>query len=420
MRKRKLTAMYLFITVLLAFIPLSETFAQNFSVEPVAHLKLGDFGFGAPIDISDDGSTLAVAMPDENMNVFVTIVNMSRFEILSSVQVDIMSLWLMNIDLNHDGTKLAVAAPFYFRIFTIPDCELEQDFSEYNGQDIWPEDVTWSPDGNLIAVGLNEIGNSFRVTIFNTSDWTVEVELTTSSPKVSSIIWSQDGTMLASAGDGTISGNRILDVWDTSDWTNIISQPIDIRFVNDLAFNPTGSQLVAAGYNGSIQVWNTINWSQQSFGGEFSNVTRSLSFSRDGELLMTDTVLWTVDDLNLWGEFQLSTHGMFNPSYDEVVTVTFDGDVYKWDSSGWSEAAARGEKPDFNEPLNWDYNTNSATQSGPQIALIFVLTAIFVAVAVIIIDHLARRRNKRKEITFQIIDISERGGGLQHPPHDKL
>ncbi|MEE9150409.1 MAG: hypothetical protein V3U20_01075, partial [Thermoplasmata archaeon] len=199
-------------------------------------------------------------------------------------------------------------------------------------------------------------------------------------------------SMLVSAGDGTISGNRVLDVWNTSNWTNIISQPIDIRFVNDLAFNPNGSMVIAAGYEGPIQVWNTVDWSQRSFGGAQSNVTRSVSFSRDGKILMTDSVLWTMDDLEQWGEFNSATHGLFSPSHDEVVTVTFDGDLYKWDSSGWSAAAARGDIPNFKEP--------KSTMTLCTTLIVIAIAVLIIVVILTIITFIIIKRKKKRENIF--------------------
>lgn len=381
--------------IVLSILPISSVYGQTFSVEPVAHLKTGDFGFNCPIDISNDGSTLAVAMIDESSDIDVTIINMSRFEILGSMEIDVSFNYLggMDLSLNPNGTKLAVATPNYLRIFKVPEMELEEDFDNY--EDIWPEDVSWSPDGKLLAIFLDEFNQYIPlITIFNTTNWTKVIELNISSPVIVSIAWSRDGSMLACAGDGTISGDRILDVWNTSNWTNITSQPINIRFVNDLALNPNGSMIIAAGYEGPIHVWNTVDWSQRSFGGTQSNVTRSVSFSRDGELLMTDSVLWTIDNLEQWGEFKLATHGLFSPTNDEVVTVTFDGDLYKWDSSGWSEAAERGDKPNFKEPI-------STITFALCITLIVIAIAVLIIMVILaIITVLIIKRKKKRENIF--------------------
>jgi len=385
MRKEKLITICAFLMIVLSIFPIYDVYGQTFSVEPVAHLKAGDFGFNCPIDISNDGSTLAVAMKDESSDIDVTIINMSRFKILGSLEIDVSFNYLggMSLSLNPNGTKLAVAAPNYLRIFTVPDLELEIaidknsslqiSFLNMSCSNIWPEDVAWSQNGEFLAVGLNEIGmDKPTVTIYDTNNWTRIVELSCNSHKVLALDYSHDGKMLACAGDGTVNGIEVLDVWNTSDWTQITTQSLNGLRVNDLAFNPIGTQLAAGGYGDLIQLWNTNDWSNQSFGGEYSDVTSTVSFSRDGELLLTDYVFWTVDDLNRWGEFKLATHGLFSPSHDEVVTVTFDGDLYKWDSSGWSAAAARGDKPNFKEPK-------------PTITFTLCITLIVIAIAVLII-----------------------------------
>jgi WD40 repeat protein len=392
MRKEKLIAVYALIMILLTFFPTSKAYGETISIEPVAHLKAGDFGFGCPIDISKDGSTLAVAMDDESNNIIVSVIDMDDFKILNSMNIGTSSLWLMNIGLNPDGTKLAIVDFFYFKVFTVPDLEPDATFNGFSSMYITPHDVTWSPDGRYLAIGLNDIDQDMpTVTIYDTNNWTRVMELNISSFDALALDWSQDGSMLACAGDGTVNGIEILDVWSTSNWTKIITQPLEGLQVSDLSFNPSGSQLVAGGYEGQIQMWDTEDWSRQSFGGSYTNVTRLVSFSRDGELLLTDTILWRTNDLEHWGEFHLATHGIFNPSRDEVVTVTFEGDLYKWDSSEWSAAAARGDKPNFKEP-------NPFTGLFLTLLIIASVVAVIIVIVVIIIVVIIIRKNKRDNI----------------------
>jgi len=73
MRKEKLITICIFLMIVLSIFPTSSVNGQTFSVEPVAHLKAGDFGFDCPIDISNDGSTLAVAMKDESSNIYIVM-----------------------------------------------------------------------------------------------------------------------------------------------------------------------------------------------------------------------------------------------------------------------------------------------------------------------------------------------------------
>jgi WD40 repeat protein len=385
MRKAKLISITLFITLLLSIFSIQPIFAQTVTIEPVGHLKTGDFASGCPIDISDDGETLAVAMDDGSDNIRLSIVDMEDFELINFTNVDANSMWLMNIGLNPNGTMIAVTDFFYFRIFTVPDLKLEEDFSDSISDMITPRDVAWSPDGSFLAVGLNEIGvNPPVVTIYDTSNWTRIEELAVSSNEVLELDWSSDGTMLACAGDGTTNGIEWLDVWDTSDWTSITSQSLDGLMVYDMAFNPADSQL-AIGGNGAVQIWNTTDWSSRSFGG---NVTNTISYSRDGELIMANSEIWTADDLDRWGEIPLATHAVFSPEFDEAVTVTFDGNLYKYDSSEWSEAAFRGDDPEFEEQ-----DTFQSTCSVMTALLAIVVAIVIVAVVVLLVTT----KNKRLE-----------------------
>jgi WD40 repeat protein len=322
---------------------------------------------------------------------------------MGSMEEDMDYLGGMSLSLNPNGTKLAVADFGYLRIFTVPDLELEIaidensslqiSFGNISQSNIWPKDAVWSQNGEFLAVGLNEIGKDIpTVTIYDTNNWARIVELSCNSHDVLALDWSQDGTMLACAGDGTVNGIEFLDVWSTPDWTAITTQSLNGLRVNDLAFNSIGSQLAAGGYGDLIQLWNTNDWSNQSFGGEYSDVTSTVSFSRDGELLLTDYVFWIVDDLNRWGEFNLVTHGLFSPFNDEIVTVTFDGDLYNWDSSGWSAAAARGDKPNFKEPESTTLFTLCTTFIVIAIAVLIIIV-ILVIITVLIIKKKSKREN---------------------------
>jgi WD40 repeat protein len=388
MRKVKFISITIFLMIFLSISLFSGINGQTITIEPIGHLKTGDFASGCPIDISDDGETLAVAMDGGSSEIRLTIVDMEDFEIINLFFPNASSLWLMNIGLNPTGTLIAVTDFFYFRIFTVPDLELEEDFSDSINDMITPRDVAWSPDGRLLAVGLNEIGRDITVvTIYDTSNWTRIEELEISSSEALALDWSFDGTMLACAGDGTTNGIERLDVWDTSDWTRITSQSLNELMVYDMAFNPAGSQL-AVGGSDSVQIWNTTDWSSQSFGGD---VLRKVSFSRDGELIMADSVIWTADDLSRWGEFPDATHAVFSPAFDEAVTVTFNGDIYKYDSSEWSGAAARDEDPDFDEPEIFPSFLCSL------LVVILILVVIAVIVIVIIL-FITVKKNKSKKL----------------------
>lgn len=392
MRKEKLIAVYALIMILLTFFPTFKAYGDTISIEPVAHLKAGDFGFGCPIDISDDGKTLAVAMEDESYDIIISVIDMDDFKILNSMNIGTSSMWLMNIVLNPDGTKLVIVNYFYLKIYTVPDLKPDQPVSGFSSIDISPRDVVWSPDGKYLAIGLNDIGRDIpTVQIYDIDNWIMVKKLKINSSDVLALDWSQDGSMLACAGDGTVNGIEVLDVWNTSNWTKITTQTLDGLQVNDLRFNPSGSQLVAGGYEGSIQIWNTEDWNRQSFGGPHTDVTRSVSFSRDGELLLTDSILWTTVDLERWGEFHLATHGMFSPGLEEVVTVTFDGDLYKWDSSEWSKAAKQGDKPNFKEP-------NPFTEFFLTILFIATVVSVIIIIVVILIIVIMMRKNKRDNI----------------------
>jgi hypothetical protein len=350
-RKEKFISKIVCIILFIFILNLSNVQGQFIDIEPIDHQNAGEFASGCPIDVSDDGETLAVVMDDEDSNTIVSIINMEDFEIIGTLDLGQRSLWTMNIEINSDGTKIAIMELEYFRIFTVSELLLEKDIENDIEEMIMPQDAAWSPDGNFLAVGLNEAGTDIpKVTIYDVNNWSIINELNISTNNVLALDWSQDGRMLACAQGGTTSGVGALDVWNTSTWEIITSEPLVDLIVNDLAFDFEGSRLAAGGMEG-IQIWNITSSFHQEIAGENTEILNTVSFSDDGEFLLTDSTFWRPGDMDFWGEYQLADHGIFIPQRNEVVTVTITGDIDKWDSSDWAAQAALGERPNFIETI---------------------------------------------------------------------
>lgn len=106
-------------------------------------------------------------------------------------------------------------------------------------------DLEFSPDGTQLAVTVMD-----DIVVFSTSDWQPRQRLKGHVSSASCVVWSPDGTMLASG-----SHDRTIRVYDTSNW--------QVRFVTrshrsellDVLFSPDSRSLVSSSFDRTMAVW---------------------------------------------------------------------------------------------------------------------------------------------------------------------
>ena len=160
-----------------------------------------------------------------------------------------------------------------------------------------------------------------------------EHRLTGHTTRVRSVVFSPDGSRLASSGyDGII---RLWDV-DTGIETYRLPVTTDIK----MAFSPDGSRLASSGYDGIIRLWDVDTGKETRRLTEHTSNFTAMAFSPDGSRLATGSAdgtirLWDVDTSvemhRLTGHTDIVWSVAFSPDGFRLVSGSSDETIRLWD-----------------------------------------------------------------------------------------
>jgi len=162
----------------------------------------------------------------------------------------------------------------------------------------WLTSLTYSPDGDVLAAGHYD----GYVHIWATSDGALRTTLEPQTEYCSAtqLDFSTDGELLAMAG-ARQGLDHVVRLWRVADGEPARDLPLT-RAANSVAFSPDG-QLVAAGTNDGVTVWQTSDWS----------------------------VVATMAPLNEDGEPDWVQAVAFSPDSGLLATATRNGVLYLWE-----------------------------------------------------------------------------------------
>ncbi len=324
---------------------------------------------------------------------------------LAKFQASQDQLWSASFSPN--GSLLAIVSPSsnaYGGVgqdskFTVSlwNLESQQQLSEFKGHPSWVYDVSFSPDGNLLATaGSDGIrlwtlsgqpipqfpggtqGNVSKV-VFHPNDnlkllaatledsvrfWDFSGEEVFPLPGwspylVSEVIFNQDGSLIATigkygtkeygtirlwnsqgqqlkefAGHGAIfslkdnllatSQEDYIRLWDLSSGQVLVEFNTHHSWIDSIIFSPDGQQLITAGRDGIIRIWD-LKLKQQEWELRGKHRIMRVSWSKDGSLLATaeddgNTRLWDLSG-KLLAEFQVP-----NTKNSIIPNVIFSSD----------------------------------------------------------------------------------------------
>ncbi len=141
-----------------------------------------------------------------------------------------------------------------------------------------------SPDGKWLAVGVEPSkGTDHGVLVFDAATGDQAFELSTKRKVIVTLAYSPDGTRLAAGYNGTIQ------VWDVPDRKLVKTLEGFERVVSRLVFSPRNDVLAAGTQDGQVWVWSADTWRRRQVIETGTRGVRSVAFSADGKLLVTAT-----------------------------------------------------------------------------------------------------------------------------------
>jgi len=222
------------------------------------------------IDYSPDGSMLAL-VGGSNDGIF-DAEDLTEIQPLTGNQTDVA--------FSPSGERLATARWDQGTV-RIWEAENGEDFEEVGvyEHDVWVNDIAFSPCSQYLAAGFYD----GKVLLFDVQNWVVAdtIEFEDSGP-THPLSFSPDGEMLAVKAPDI---NREIHFFNLDDGSTKRVLDIHEGQIFDMEYSPDGSKLAYGGYDGTVKIWDTSDWSNPLYTIEYDVPVNSLAFSPDSRKL---------------------------------------------------------------------------------------------------------------------------------------
>lgn len=279
---------------------------------------------------SPDGSLLAASDLDGTVWVWNTSSGEELFALRETSPV--------GLDFSPDGTRLAVAS-LDEQAAVIWDISSGRRLIELTGHSGGVVDVVFSPDGTFVATASDDLTGK----IWDASSGEELGTLAGHSGFLFGIDVSDDGTLIATGSeDGTAK------VWDAGTGRELLTLAGHASGISNVGFSPDGSRLATGSGDGTTKVWDiTAEGSRElltvAHGGD---LVFEAAFGPDGARLATaswnGTVkVWDVPSgeelLTLAGHVDRVFKVAYSPDGTRLATASQDGTARVWDSEAGQE-----------------------------------------------------------------------------------
>jgi hypothetical protein len=246
------------------------------------------FRDGTRATLSRDGSTLALAMPEE-LSVWETTPIRRRLSLAAP------GLMTRPIALAPDGRWLAArdgdpGRPTGVLLWDDQGSPLLTSWDA--GGDV--RNLASSPDGGQLIIGTRQSPGTptHRISLLDIASGVVRTTLVTDLQASWQLVLAPDGERLA-----TVGSNGVVQVWNAA--TRSLEGVIDARErpVRSLAFSPDGRLLAGGTVYGSVILWDVETVEERAELKAEQRGVRLLAFSPDGKTLATGTLF---DPILLW------------------------------------------------------------------------------------------------------------------------
>ena len=308
--------------------------------ENIATLE-GHTGRVYSVVFSSDGTTLASGSRDGTVKLW----DMATRENIATLEGHTGRVY--SVSFSPDGTTLASGS----RDGTVRlwDVATRENIATLEGHTGRVYSVSFSPDGTTLASGSGDTTGE----LWEPGDGTVKLwdmatreniaTLEGHTDQVGSVVFSPDGTMLASASDdGTVK------LWDVATRAEIATLEGHTSYVGSVVFSPDGTMLASGGGDETVKLWDMATRENIATLKGHTSYVNSVIFSPDGTRLASGSwdgtvKLWDVatreNIATLEGHTDLVWSVIFSPDGTRLASGSFDGTVKLWDVASREEIA---------------------------------------------------------------------------------